>query len=87
MVDLEILPSNSSTPYEPDLSNTWIADTFSGLATTTGGFIETLVDVLDDVVEGQEIAKVYNPFGDVLETIRADAAARVLQVVVDPATG
>ncbi|PNS21325.1 hypothetical protein CAC42_1104 [Sphaceloma murrayae] len=85
LADMSILPSDA--PVElPDLSDTFIGTTFGGPSATAGGFVETLVDVLDDVTEGQEIARIYNVFGDVVQSVTADATARVLSLVSDPAT-
>ncbi|KAF2219955.1 aspartoacylase family-domain-containing protein [Elsinoe ampelina] len=84
LADMAILPSSS--PVElPDLSDTYIGTTFGGPGATAGGFVETLVDVLDDVTEGQEIARIYNVFGDVAQSVLADATARVLSLISDPA--
>ncbi|KAF4556246.1 Hypothetical protein D9617_1g081220 [Elsinoe fawcettii] len=83
--DMAILPAPEGGVQLPDLSETFIGTDFGGPGATAGGFAETLVDVLDDVTEGQEIARIYNVFGDVVQSVLADATARVLSLISDPA--
>ncbi|PSK53983.1 hypothetical protein B9Z65_7789 [Elsinoe australis] len=83
LADMGILPEGDVG--EADLSETFIGTTFGGPSATAGGFVETLVEVLDDVEEDQEIARIYNVFGDVVQSVRADATARVLSLITDPA--
>ncbi|KAF2452359.1 hypothetical protein BDY21DRAFT_388662 [Lineolata rhizophorae] len=83
--DLRIAPSDSG-PYEPDLSDTWTAMVYHNLPALHGGFAETLVKVLDDVVEGQEVAIIRNAWGDVLEVVKSPKAGKMLRVATDPAT-
>ena len=83
LADLKMIPSN--TTIEPDLSNTYVANTRTDVISTKAGFAEALVEVLDDVTEGQEIVRVYNSWGDVVESVRSPSDARVLQVKTDPA--
>ena len=48
--------------------------------------METFIDILDDVTEGQEIGKVFNSWGDVVENLTSTVAGRVLQLKTDPAS-
>lgn len=87
LVDLHMTPSTTNTTIEPDLTNTYIANTFHDTTTKHGGFVETLVDVDETVTKGQPIAKVLNPFGDVLETLFAPQNGRMFNSPRDPAVG
>ncbi|RYP51501.1 hypothetical protein DL768_003185 [Monosporascus sp. mg162] len=88
LVDLDILPreEDDGKPYEPDLSRTFTGNVFHGLVSRFGGFVEPLVDVLDEVVAGQPVAHIRNAWGDVLETVYSPVTARVFQVPSDAAT-
>lgn len=83
LADMAILPAveNGSVVEETG----FIGTTFGGPSAAAGGFVETLAEVLEDVVVGQEIARIYNVYGDVVETVRAGATARMLSLVTDPA--
>jgi uncharacterized protein len=52
-----------------------------------GGLFEDGVGLGDEVVEGQRLARVVDPFGDVVEEILAPVAGVVLTVPVNPAAG
>lgn len=82
--DLHILPSTGA-PITPDLSQTFIATNRINVPTTKAGWAEPLVGVLEDVAKGQEVVRVYDSWGDVVERVRAPAASRVLQITSDPA--
>ena len=84
MVDLHITPSNNTETYEPDLSNTYIANTFHESYSTYGGFVERLVQVDEKVTKGQPIAHIRNVFGDILETILSPENGRMFQSPGDP---
>ncbi|KAF2010798.1 hypothetical protein BU24DRAFT_377465 [Aaosphaeria arxii CBS 175.79] len=84
MDDLHIIPSNATEPYQPDLSNTYIINTFEDTHSTYGGFVEQLVHANDPVTKGQAIANIRNPFGDILETIYSPADGRMFQSPRDP---
>lgn len=82
LVDLKITPSNETV--EPDLTNTYIVNTFHDTWSKYGGFVERLVGVDETVSKGQAIAIVRNPFGDVLETLYAPEDGRMFQSPRDP---
>ncbi|PVH95851.1 hypothetical protein DM02DRAFT_600152 [Periconia macrospinosa] len=84
MVDLKITPSNSTEAYEPDLSQTYIANTFHESYSSYGGFVERLVEPDEPVEKGQPIAHVRNVFGDILETIVSPETGRMFQSPGDP---
>lgn len=86
MVDLHMLPSNATTPIQPDLSKTYVGNVFHSIPSRFGGFVETLVEVLDDVEAGQEVAHVRNAWGDILETATAPVAGKIFSIPVDPST-
>lgn len=83
--DLKMLPSSSSTPITPDLSKTYISTNRVDIPSTKAGWAEPLVGVLDDVTAGQELVRIYDSWGDVVERVRAPASppgsSRVLQVL------
>lgn len=54
------------------------------LYTDHGGLLEVFPDVTDLVQEGQEIAQLTNPFGDVITTYRAPEAGVVIGRSVNP---
>ncbi|KAL5116109.1 hypothetical protein ACEQ8H_006005 [Pleosporales sp. CAS-2024a] len=84
MIDLKLTSSNLMV--EPDLSKTYIANTFHDTYSQYGGFVETLVQVDEPVLKGQPIANVRNPFGDILETLVSPADGRMFQSPRDPST-
>lgn len=87
--DLRMTPAPAGRPRDgplvPDLSKTFISTNRVDVPTTKAGWAEALVGVLDDVKRGQEVVRVYNSWGDVLERVRAPDDSRVLQVKTDPA--
>ncbi|OAG04068.1 deacylase-like protein [Paraphaeosphaeria sporulosa] len=82
--DLDIVPSNSTQAYSPDLSKTYIATTFHDSVSTYGGFVEQLVTVDEPVTKGQPIANIRNAFGDILETIYSPETGKMFQSPQDP---
>ncbi|KAJ9659977.1 hypothetical protein H2198_002867 [Neophaeococcomyces mojaviensis] len=81
--DLQMLP-NSSTP-EVDLSNTYKATDISSINAGYSGWVNVTVDLLEDVQEGQEVAVLYDSWGDVLERLKSSTSGRVHTVRTDPA--
>ncbi|KPI36364.1 uncharacterized protein AB675_7340 [Cyphellophora attinorum] len=69
MADLSILP-NSTAP-EIDLSETYKGTNFSSVVVSQTGWVNMTVSVLDDVEEGQQLAVVYDWFGDEVESVTA----------------
>ncbi|ORY13844.1 hypothetical protein BCR34DRAFT_647869 [Clohesyomyces aquaticus] len=84
MDDLYIIPSKYTTPYQPDLSQTYIVTTVEDTPSKYGGFVERLVLVDQPVTKGQAIANVRNAFGDILETIYSPDDGRMFQSPIDP---
>jgi hypothetical protein len=82
--DLSIVPSNSTESYVPDLSKTYIANTFHDSISKYGGFVEQLVTVDEPVTKGQPIANIRNVFGDILETVYSPESGRMFQSPRDP---
>ncbi len=71
---------------EPDLRNTYVATNRIDVPCTQAGWAEAKVRVLDEVHEGQDLATVYNSWGDVVERVKAPrCGGKVLQVRTDPA--
>jgi predicted deacylase len=85
LADLEMTPNSSDGPVEVDLSNTYKATNSSSVYATRTGWVETLVSVLDDVTERQEMGIIYNSWGDAIETLTSSVDGRVLQARYDPA--
>jgi predicted deacylase len=81
--DLYMLPD--SAPPEIDLSNTYKANNISSASASYSGWVNTTVELLEDVQEGQELAVLYDSWGDVLETLTASVSGKVLTVRLDPA--
>lgn len=85
LADLQMLPASDAVSTELDLTNVYKANNFSSVFTTRTGWLETYVDFLDDVTEGQEVGVVYSSWGDVIETLTCSVSGRVLTVTTDPA--
>lgn len=85
LTDLQMLPLSARVSTELDLTNVYKATNFSSVYATRTGWMETFVNILDDVTEGQEVAVVYSSWGDVIETITSSVNGRVLQLTYDPA--
>lgn len=85
MGDLNMIPTEEV--YQPDLSNTYVGKIFQSIPCQYAGFMELLVDVLDDVEEGTELARIRNHWGDVLETISSPTVGKVFSLRSDPAIG
>ena len=81
--DLQMLP-NSSAPVI-DLSKTYKATNVSSVNAGYSGWVNVTVGLLEDVQEGQEVAVLYDSWGDVLERMTAAASGRVHTVRTDPA--
>lgn len=64
---------------------TYVSTNRIDVPTTRAGWAEALIDVLEDVRQGQEVVTVYDSWGVVVEKVKAPAAGRVLQVRTDPA--
>ncbi|KAK6430330.1 hypothetical protein LTR95_013517 [Oleoguttula sp. CCFEE 5521] len=77
--------TESATPVDVDLSQTYKATNISSVSVTYSGFAQFDVVPLQDVEEGQVVGTVFNAWGDVLETLTAPVSGRVLTVRVDPA--
>jgi hypothetical protein len=82
MVDLKITPTNATV--EPDLSKTYVINTFHDTWSQYGGFVERLIGVDEQVTKGQPIANVRNPFGDIIETLYSPETGRMFQSPRDP---
>ncbi|SMY27279.1 unnamed protein product [Zymoseptoria tritici ST99CH_1A5] len=82
MDDLQMTSGETPTP---DLSNTYIATNFSDVMVSHSGWVELDVTTMYDVTEGQVVGRVYNSWGDVLETLTSAVNGRVLTALVDPA--
>lgn len=80
--DLQMLPSKK--PIVPDLSKTYIATNRVDIRCTKAGWADALVGALDDVKEGQEVVRILDSWGNVVERVHAPAASRVLQIKSDP---
>lgn len=78
-------PGSTSSGSEVDLTRAYRATNTSSVSTTRTGWVETYVDVLEDVIEGQQIGTVYNSWGDAIENLTSSVGGRVLQLRTDPA--
>ncbi len=77
-------PSNRSST-EVDLSRIYKANNISSVFATRTGWVETYVNVLDDVTEGQRVGTIYSSWGDVIENLTSSVSGRVMQLRTDPA--
>lgn len=59
-------------------------NTFSSIRATRGGYMETTVELEDDVEEGDVVGYLYDAFGDIRETYTAPLAGRVTSMATDP---
>jgi predicted deacylase len=62
---------------------TFRGDSYSSLRATTGGYLELLVDLNDEVVPGQKVAIQRNVFGDVVAEYAVSVAGRVATIARD----
>lgn len=79
MADLKMVanaPATTVTPY--------VANEIKPVRTTRGGYTTLAVVLGQDVEKDQLIATVADPFGRVIETIRAPVAGRVNTIATDP---
>lgn len=85
MDDLLMTSSGGKVEKPVNLTSTFIAKNFSSTRTLFSGWVETDVEVLEDVKQGQVLGRVYSSWGDELQELKADVSGRVLTVLVDPA--
>ena len=83
MNDLRMMPN--STPPVIDLSATYIINNISLVNAAYSGWVNMTVELLQDVQAGDEVAVLYDSWGDVLETYTAPVSGRVHTVRTDPA--
>ena len=81
MADLKMtadgtVPAATIKPY--------LANSIVPVRTTRGGYTTRLVELGEDVAKDQVIATVADPFGRIIETVRAPQAGRVNTVATDP---
>ena len=81
MVDMKMLPPGSAPPATV---TPYVANSITPVRTTRGGFATLAVALGADVEKGQMIATIADPFGRVVETIRAPVAGRVNTIATDP---
>jgi hypothetical protein len=66
-------------PQEP-LKQTKIGSKSIGVRAKRGGFFESLVEPGEIVSEGQVIGRIYSPFGEILEEVKASMSGVILIV-------
>lgn len=64
-------------------AGTFFGDTFETIRSTTGGFLELLVDLNDEVMPGQKVAIQRNSFGDVVAEYKVSVIGRVATIARD----
>jgi predicted deacylase len=64
-------------------AGTFIGDAFETIRSTSGGYLEMLVNLKDRVVPGQKVAIQRNSFGDVVAEYRASVAGEVATIARD----
>jgi uncharacterized protein len=76
MLTIGSAPAPTVTPF--------VANNGVGIRTTQGGWVRLLVAANQDVTAGQEVALVSDPFGRVVERLKAPRAGRVSSITTDP---
>jgi predicted deacylase len=64
-------------------AGTFFGDAFETIRSTTGGFLELLVDLKDKVIPGQQVAIQRNSFGDVVAEYRVSVSGEVATIARD----
>jgi uncharacterized protein len=64
-------------------AETFFGDAFETIRSTTGGYIELLVDLKDTVIPGQKVALQRNSFGDIVAEYTASVAGEVATIARD----
>jgi hypothetical protein len=64
-------------------AGTFFGDTFETIRSTTGGFLELMVDLKEQVIPGQKVAIQRNAFGDVVAEYKASVAGQVATIARD----
>ena len=82
MVDLKMLPTAPSAAVQ--VAKPFVANSIVPVRTTRGGYVTRLVGLNEDVAKDQPVATVADPFGRIVETVRAPVAGRVNTVATDP---
>ena len=62
---------------------TFVGDTFETIRSTTGGYLELLVDLRDRVTPGQQVALQRNSFGDIVAEYKVSVAGEVATIARD----
>lgn len=82
MVELKMLPADTPQPIR--VAQPFIANSIMPVRTVRGGYVTRLVELNEDVAKDQAVATVADPFGRIIETVRAPVAGRVNTVATDP---
>ncbi|MBV8883292.1 MAG: succinylglutamate desuccinylase/aspartoacylase family protein [Chroococcidiopsidaceae cyanobacterium CP_BM_RX_35] len=64
-------------------AGTFFGNAFETIRSTTGGYLELLVDLRDKVIPGQKVAIQRNSFGDVVAEYKASVAGEVATIARD----
>ncbi|MCP6759971.1 MAG: succinylglutamate desuccinylase/aspartoacylase family protein [Fischerella sp. CENA71] len=64
-------------------AGTFFGDTFETIRSTSGGFLELLVDLNDKVTPGQKVAIQRNCFGDIVAEYSASVVGKVATIARD----
>lgn len=83
LVDLKML--DVDTPLPIKVGTPLITNSIVPVRTTRGGYVTRSVELNEDVVKDQIVARVADPFGRIVETIRAPQAGRINTVATHPA--
>ena len=82
LVELKMLPADTPQPLR--IGKPFVANSIMPVRTVRGGYVTRLVELNEDVAKNQPVATVADPFGRVIETVRAPVAGRVNTVATDP---
>ncbi|OLY84673.1 hypothetical protein AYI68_g1157 [Smittium mucronatum] len=61
-----------------------VTDTVDTFYAQLGGFVETHVELLDSVTEGQVLATMYDPHGDIIDETKALHSGIIMELMTDP---
>ncbi len=63
--------------------NIFFGDEFETIRSTTGGYLDLLVELRDNVTPGQKVALQRNAFGDIVAEYEASVAGQVAAIARD----
>jgi uncharacterized protein len=81
MADMKMAPDDSAPPLT---TTPYIANKIVAVRTSRGGFTTVRAALGSDVKKGDVVATIADPFGRIVETIRAPESGRINTIATDP---